>query len=307
MRLDLSPKDLSEYIGNENTRKIIKISINACKERGVTLGHTLITGQRGTGKTTLATLIAKELNRTYKVISAEAIVKLSDLVNLLLNNLPQILIIDEIHNIKPNLSDYLHQAMDSFEFSYMDENGEIITAQTSPFSVLGATTDEGKLTAPMYSRFSLKFNLLPYTASNLQKIVMNVAKNNGIDIDTAAGYEIAVRSNGIPRIAVLHFKNVYDYALMYNKGVINHTVAMNCLSLHGVDRSGLNDVQREILKVLSISKKPIGADNLCQRVGIGIEALIKLYEPPLLSAGFIKRASTGREITQAGRAHLGKK
>lgn len=133
---------------------------------------------------------------------------------------------------------------------------------------------------------------------------MNVGKNNHIDIDSSAAFELATRSNGIPRNAVLQFQNVFEFSLIYNSGIINRKIVLECLALHGIDTKGLNETQRDILRILSRSQKPVGQESLSQISGVGIEALTKLYEPPLLALGFIKRSSTGREITPAGRAHI---
>ncbi len=271
--------------------------------KGSIMNHTLISGPRGVGKTTLGKLIALELNMSYKVISADAISKQSDLTNLFLN-LPQILIIDEVHNIKANLSDSCHEAMDSSEYTYIDDNSQLQTVKLHPFCVVGMTTDPGLLTSPFYSRFSKKYHLLPYTAFNLQKIIMQVGKINKIDIDAEAAYLIATRSFGIPRIALSHFSNIYEYSLKFNDGVINNKMAVDCFDLHDVDKKGLDGVQIQLLKILYLSKKPMGAENLSQAIGVGVEGLIKIYEPPLLSAGLIRRSSTGREITPAGREHI---
>jgi len=304
--INRTPSSLAEYIGNEKIKQIIQITIDACKEKNLLLSHMLITGPRGTGKTTLATLIAKELGLTYKIISANAIETLADLNDLFVFNLPQLLAIDEIHNIKPAFSDMMHSAMDSFEYSYSDEDGHMVTVPIEHFTLIGLTTNEGKLTVPFHSRFVKKYHLMPYTPVNLQKIIMNVARNNDIEIDTAGAYEIAVRSNGIPRNAILQFQNVYEYAIKYNKGIINHAMASSALSLHEIDPKGLGMVQREILKALSKATKPLGAANLCQRIGIDQESLLNIYEPYLLSIQFVERKSTGRIITQAGLAHLNK-
>ena len=303
-QLNLQPNALSEYIGNDRVKKIISISINACKVRKSIMDHTIITGERGTGKTTLGKLIAGELDMSCKVISADAIMKLSDLTNLFLINLPHFLIIDEIHNIRANISDSMHQAMDSFKYNYIDEDGIFQTEKLHPFCVIGMTTDPGLLTSPMYSRFPKKYHLLPYTPLNLQKIIMQVARNNKIDIDATSAYKISLRSNGIPRIALSHFSNIYEFSLLYNLGMINDKMVADCFSLHGIDTKGLDDVQVEILKILAGSKKPKGAENLCQRAGIGVEALLRIYEPPLISAGFMIRSPSGREITKEGLKHL---
>ncbi len=304
--INRNPLSLSDYIGNDKIKQIIQITIDACNEKNLLLGHILITGPRGTGKTTLATLIAKELGLTYKIISANAIETLADLNDLFLFNLPQLLAIDEIHNIKPAFSDMMHSIMDSFEYSYSNEDGHIVTVPIKHFTLIGMTTSEGKLTVPFHSRFVKKYHLMPYTPVNLQKIVMNVAENNDVEIDNSAAYEIAVRSNGIPRNAILQFQNVYEYAIKFNKGIINHAMASAALNLHEIDPKGLGMVQREILKALSRATKPLGAANLCQRIGIDMESLINIYEPYLLSIQFVERKSTGRVITQTGLAHLNK-
>jgi len=302
--INRTPSSLANYIGNEKIKQIIQITIDACREKNLLLSHMLITGPRGTGKTTLATLIAKELGLSYKIISANAIETLADLNDLFVFNLPQLLAIDEIHNIKPAFSDMMHSAMDSFEYSYSDEDGHLVTVPIQPFTLIGLTTAEGRLTVPFHSRFVKKYHLMPYTPVNLQKIIMNVGRNNNIEIDTAGAYEIAVRSNGIPRNAILQFQNVYEYAIKYNKGIINHNMASSALRLHEIDPRGLGVVQREILKALSKATKPLGEANLCQRIGIDKESLLNIYEPYLLSIQFVERKSTGRVITQAGLTHL---
>ncbi|MCJ7773453.1 MAG: AAA family ATPase [Desulfobacterales bacterium] len=303
-QLNFQPFTLSEYIGNDRIKTIVSISLNACKLKKSVMNHTLITGERGTGKTTLGRLIAKELNMSFKIISADAIMKLSDLTNLFLINLPNFLIIDEIHNLKSNISDAMHEAMDTFQYSFVDKDGLFQTESLHPFCIIGMTTDPGLLTSPMYSRFPKKYHLLPYTVLNLQRIIMQASKNNKIDIDATSAYKISLRSNGIPRIALSHFSNVYEYALKYNSGMINDKMVSDCFSLYGIDTKGLDEVQIEILKILAKSKKPMGAENLCQSAGIGVEALLRIYEPPLLSAGFMIRSPGGREITKNGLKHL---
>ena len=230
LNLNLSPRSLNEFISNDRIKKIIAVAINAYHVKGSIMNHTLITGPRGTGKTTLGILISKELNMSYKIISADAITKLPDLTNLFLN-LPQILIMDEVHNIKANLSGSMHGAMDSFEYSYIDEDSQLQTIKLKPFTLIGMTTDPGLLTSPFYSRFTKKYHLLAYTALNLQKIIMQVAKTNQIEIDSTAAYTIATRSFGIPRIALSHFSNIYEYGLKFNNGVINKKMVVDCCDI----------------------------------------------------------------------------
>jgi Holliday junction DNA helicase RuvB len=303
MNLNLSPRTLNEYVGNEKVKSILAISINAVKLKNDIPSHILISGERGTGKTTLGKLIANELNMTHKVITGDSINKLADLTNIFLN-LPDFLIIDEVHGLKSNISDSMHQALDSFKFTFIDEENQVQTIDLKHFCLIGLTTDPGLLTSPFYSRFPKKYHLLPYTVFNLQKIIMQVAKNNQINIDSEAAFSIATRSFGIPRIALSHFQNVFEYALKFNDGVINNSMVLKCFELHEIDKKGLDGVQIRILQILSSSKKPIGGESLAQAVGVGLEGLFKIYEPPLLSAALIRRSSTGREITNAGRAHI---
>ncbi len=304
--INRAPSNLNEYIGNTKIKQILQLTISAFKETGLVPNHTLVTGERGLGKTTLATLVAKELNFTYRVISANAIEKVVDLTELLINN-PQMLIIDEIHRIKPQISDLLHESMDNFTHSFTEKDGRIEIIELEPFCLWGLTTDEGLLTPAFYSRFVKKHHLEPYSSLNLQKIVMNVAKNNKITIDTPGAWEIAIRSNGVPRSAIAHLINVYEFALKHNAGTINQNITKAGLELHDIDNRGLNEVQRKILKILSRSQTPLGANNLAEMAGIGIEGLTRIYEPFLISSGFIKRLTNGRTITPAGRAHLHKK
>ncbi len=299
----LKPKSLSEYVGAENIKKIINISLSAVKRSSIPLGHILIMGQKGLGKTTLAELICKELNAKPHVVGAGAIKTIADLNSLMLFGIPDdgygFLIIDEIHNIPTQISDLLHGAMDDFAYSYSNARHDIITIDTPRFSIIGCTTEEGKLSPPFRSRFRKQFFLEPYTPLQLQSMIMAVAKNNKIPIDSDAAYEIAIRSQNIPRNAiVVNLLNVYEYALQTD-GKINSEIVMECMDLHQIDDRGLTQQHRLILKCLD--SKPLGLQNIAQRTGISEVSILKDYEPYLIQIGFIERISRGRILTAEGR------
>ncbi len=298
--LSLRPKSLNEYIGCDNTKKILNIAISAVRSSGL-LGHTLLVGQRGMGKTTLAELICTELKLPYRLVGGSAIRTVADL-NSLMVSLPMngFLIIDEVHGLRKEFTDLLHQAMDSFAYTYSNIDHHIITIKTPPFSLIAATTSEGKLTAPFLSRFRRRLYLEPYTPLNLQSIVMNCAKNNGLSIDSRSAYEIAVRSNGVPRIALNNFQNVYEYSKSTG-GKMDIKTTEDALALHGIDSYGLNPQQRQIVKILDTV--PLGLQNIESRTGISPESILNFYEPYLLQIGFIERTSRGRILTPAGKKY----
>lgn len=301
LNLSLRPKSLTDYIGCDNTKKIINIAISAVKSSGLMFGNTLLVGQRGMGKTTLAELICTELNAQYRLVGGKAIRNVADL-NSLMMSLPSngFLIIDEVHGLRQEFTDLLHQAMDSFTYTYADVDHRVITIRTPPFSLIAATTSEGRLTAPFLSRFRRRLYLEPYTPLNLQTIVMNCAKNNNLSIDSRSAYEIAVRSNGVPRLALNNFLNVHEYSKS-NGGRMDLKTTEEALALHGIDSYGLNQQQRQIIKVLDTI--PLGVQNIESRTGISQESVLNFYEPYLLQIGFIERTARGRILTPAGKKY----
>lgn len=305
LNLSLKPNSLNEFIGCDNIKKIISISVSAAKSSGFAFGHTLIVGPRGYGKTTIAEIICKELEAPYKIISGRSIKTIADLNGLLMFGIPGkgdgFLIIDEIHGISTQISDLLHQAMDDFSYSYADSHHEMITIDTEHFNLLGCTTEEGKLSPPFFSRFRKKFFMEPYTSLQIQSIIMGVAKNNKIQIDSGAAYELAVRSQNVPRIGILNLINVFEYATKYGGGKIDSAIVTACMDLHQIDGYGLNPQQRIIIKTLN--SNPLGIQNLTQRTGISEEAILNIYEPYLLQIGFIERTPRGRILTAAGKKY----
>ncbi len=301
--LSLKPRTIDEFIGCENIKKIIKISISAAKNSGLLFGHTLLVGPRGMGKTTLAELICKEMSAEYKLISGRSIRNIADLNSLMLFSVPDngFLIIDEIHGIDTQISDLLHSCMDDFTYTYTDAKHRAVTIDTPVFNLIGCTTEEGRLSPPFYSRFRKKFYLEPYSALQVQSILMGVARNNKIIIDSAAAYEIATRSQNTPRIGLLHLINIYEYAIKNNKGKIDSGVVSECMQLHGLDDLGLNPQQRAIINVLDSS--PLGVENIAARTNLSTESITAFYEPYLLQIGLIERTPRGRVLTAAGRKY----
>lgn len=305
LNLSLKPKSLDEFIGCENIKKIIKISVSAVKSSGFPFGHTLIVGPRGYGKTSIAELICKELNAPCRIISGRSIKNIADLNSLMLFGIPGngdgFIIIDEVHGISTQISDLLHQAMDDFSYSYADSSHEMITIDTVHFNLIGCTTEEGKLSPPFFSRFRKKFFMEPYSTLQIQSIIMGVAKNNKIQIDSEAAYEIAVRSQNVPRIGILNMINVFEYATKYCNGKIDCDTVSSCMDLHQIDSCGLNPQQRIIIKTLN--SIPLGVQNLAQRTGISEEAILNIYEPYLLQIAFIERTARGRILAPAGKRY----
>jgi Holliday junction DNA helicase RuvB len=299
---DLYPTRLSDFVGNEQAKKIISVTIDAFRTSHMQPPHILFLGPRGFGKTALAVLVAKELGLSYRLVSAKAIENLNDLNNLMHLKLPEILILDEIHGLKHSLSDLMHQAMDTYEYSYTDEKHVLRTIKTRPFSLLAMTTDEGRLTDPFRSRFRKIITLKPYTTAELQIIIMNAARNNRILIDNTAAFELAARCNGVPRLALRNLQNAYEYALKSGgSGKVDYKTACDSLELNDIDPRGLCWQQRTILQCLD--SHPLGIDNIANRIGVSRLAIETFYEPFLMEIGFIEKTRLGRVLTDIGKKY----
>lgn len=301
--LDLTPSSLSNYIGNEQVKRAIQININAAKKHNLFLPHMLFLGLKGMGKTTLGKLVAKEIGVADTYFEGPAIKKIWDLNNIMAD-LPapySILIIDEIHGLDKKLSDLMHQAMDSFTYSYTNDKHKLMTIKTRPFTLIGMTTHEGRLSEPFYSRFDMH-HLEPYSVVNLQTIVMNAARNNKITIDNASAYQIAMRSQNTPRAALKNLRRCYIYALSYGNGVINETIVTETMKLHRIDGMGLEPQQRDILKALN--GRPMGLNSLALSAGLDPKSMELIHEPYLLKCGLLEKTVSGRVITPLGKSYI---
>jgi Holliday junction DNA helicase RuvB len=303
---NLRPRSLSEYVGNDNIKRIIRIAVAATKKPPfIPFGHVLIMGPYGHGKTALAELICKEFNAKPNIIGAGNLKTITDLNTLMLFGIPEddygFIIIDEIHNIDDSISDLLHSAMDNFTYSYSDSGHNIINIDTKRFTLIGCTTREGKLSQPFRSRFRKPFYLEPYTPLQIRSMVLAAAKNNNISIDGDAAYEIAIRSQNIPRTAIdINLLNCYEFALQTD-GIITPEIVTDCMGLHQIDDRGLTQQQRLIIKTLN--SKPMGLHNIAGRTGMDILSILDYYEPYLIKIGLVEKDGRGRFLTDAGKKY----
>ena len=309
---NLRPRSFDEFSGQDQVIENLKIFVEASNQRGDALDHTLFHGPPGLGKTTLANILAHELQAGIKVTSGPVLDKPADLAGLLTNlEERDVLFIDEIHRLSSIVEEYLYSAMEDYKIDIMIESGpnaRSVEINLNPFTLVGATTRSGLLTAPMRARFGISNRLEYYSAELLSTIIERSAKILDVKISMEAAIEIAGRSRGTPRIANSLLRRVRDFAQIKGDGAIDITITKSSLKSLNVDIHGLDEMDNKILKTIieKFSGGPVGITTLATAVGENSETIEEVYEPFLIQQGFIMRTPRGRQVTELGYKHLGK-
>jgi holliday junction DNA helicase RuvB len=308
----LRPLSFSDFTGQDKIVENLKVFVTAARRRREALDHVLLHGPPGLGKTTLSHIIATELNAGIKMTSGPVLDKPSDLAGLLTNLEPNdVLFIDEIHRLNPVVEEYLYSAMEDYKIDIMLDSGPAarsVQIGLNPFTLIGATTRSGMLTAPLRARFSITCRLEYYDAKLLQSIVERSATILGTPIHADAAWEIARRSRGTPRIANNLLRRTRDFAQVKGDGTITVEIAKFALNALDVDQNGLDEMDNRILATIIDKFKggPVGITTIATACGEEAETIEEVYEPFLIQEGYLMRTSRGREATELAYRHLGK-
>ena len=308
----LRPLQFDDFSGQRKVVDNLRIFVEAAKYRGEPLDHTLLHGPPGLGKTTLSNIIANELGVGFKLTSGPVLDKPGDLAGLLTSLEPNdVLFIDEIHRLSPVVEEYLYSAMEDYRIDIMIDKGPAarsIQIDLSPFTLVGATTRSGLLTAPLRARFGINLHLEYYDADTLQRIIERSASILKVPIDAEAAAEIASRSRGTPRIANALLRRVRDFAQVKGTGRIDMRIASFALEALNIDKYGLDEIDNKILLTIIDKFKggPVGITTIATAVGEDAGTVEEVYEPFLIKEGFIRRTPRGREVTELASKHLGR-
>ena len=308
----LRPLRFGDFSGQQKVVENLEVFVEAAKYRGEPLDHTLLHGPPGLGKTTLSNIIANELGVGFKITSGPVLDKPGDLAGILTSLEPRdVLFIDEIHRLSPVVEEYLYSAMEDYRIDIMIDKGpsaRSIQIDLNPFTLVGATTRSGLLTAPLRARFGINLHLEYYGPEMLQKIIKRSAMILKVPIDDDAAIEIARRSRGTPRIANALLRRVRDFAQVKGSGKIDTEIARYALEALNIDRYGLDQIDNKILLTLIDKFKggPVGISTIATALGEDPGTIEEVYEPFLIKEGFMKRTPRGREVTELAYKHLGR-
>jgi Holliday junction DNA helicase RuvB len=311
LEVTLRPSLFSEFTGQAKVKERLEIAVEAARQRKEPLDHILLNGPPGLGKTTLANIIAKAMNATLKCTSGPTIEKAADLAGLLTNlEEGDVLFIDEIHRLQKTIEEYLYPAMEDFKLDIIIDQGpnaRSIRLNLPRFTLIGATTRSGLLSAPLLTRFPVRERVDYYTAEQLKSIVIRSARLLLIDIDEEGAFEVARRSRGTPRIANNLLRRVRDYAQVKANGHITREIADKALALLEIDQHGLDEMDKRILQAITykFGGGPVGVNSLAVAVGEESDTIEEVYEPYLIMEGYINRTPQGRIVTELCYKRLG--
>jgi len=313
LEMTLRPAVFADFTGQARVKERLEIAVQAARQRGEAIDHVLLSGPPGLGKTTIANIIAKAMGTNLKSTSGPTIEKAGDLAGLLTNlEEGDVLFIDEIHRLQKTIEEYLYPAMEDFKLDIIIDQGpnaRSVRLNLPRFTLIGATTRSGLLTAPLLTRFPIRERLDYYESAQLQKIVVRSARLLNVEIDDGGAAEIARRSRGTPRIANNLLRRVRDYAQVRADGRITQSLADQALAILEIDRNGLDEMDKRILEtiIVKFSGGPVGVNSLAVAVGEEPDTIEEVYEPYLIMEGYLNRTAQGRVATELSYQKLGLK
>ena len=309
--LSLRPSSVGEFVGQHDVINNLCVSIEAAKQRGEPIEHMLFSGPPGLGKTSLANIVAHEMGARIMVTSGPAIDRAGDLIGILTNlEAGDVLFIDEIHRLSKVVEEFLYPAMENFKIDFVVDKGpyaKTINFNLQPFTLIGATTRSGLLSAPLRDRFGIFHHLEFYTPEELSEIVVRSAKKLNVEINTPAAVAISQRARGTPRVANRLLRRVLDYAQVKTSSTeITEGIVADAMQALRIDTKGLDDIDRKLLNVLQANYDggPVGIETLAATLNEEIDTLVDVIEPYLLKIGFLKRTPRGRELTRIAIQHI---
>ncbi|MDD5139232.1 MAG: Holliday junction branch migration DNA helicase RuvB [Verrucomicrobiales bacterium] len=313
LEMTLRPSLFSDFTGQPKVKERLEIAVTAARQRGESLDHILLSGPPGLGKTTIANILAKAMGANVKATSGPTIEKASDLAGLLTNlEEGDVLFIDEIHRLQKTIEEYLYPAMEDFKLDIIIDQGpnaRSVRLNLPRFTLIGATTRSGLLTAPLLTRFGMRERLDYYCVADLDKIVIRSANLLNVEVDPSGAHEIARRSRGTPRIVNNLLRRVRDYAQVRHDGRITAAVADKALAMLEIDENGLDEMDKRILEavITKFGGGPVGVNSLAVAVGEEPDTIEEVYEPYLIMEGYLNRTSQGRVATELSYKKLGLK